>query len=266
MHITFCFDKAGPHDSARLTLPRTYLYLFHALIYSIMTDDTAAFLHDSGYNIDGHSMKMFAMGWPITPSAPRTEGNTITFPLPFALMLSTPVDDIIDALLRGIRMKEELRIGGSTVICDRVIMENHRVSGTRAKIRTISPITCYERIDRNGRPYTIYFRPEERDFSELVHANLVRKFIALHPGRDVPDGSVSIRPVGEMREMVSNFEPQSSFPTKGWSGHFVLEGPEELLNIALNCGVGSRNSMGWGCVTEGGTPWQDIVRRYIVSR
>lgn len=263
MYITFCFNKAG--GSARLTLPRTYLHLFHGLVYSIMTDETAAFLHDTGYNIDGHSLKMFAMGWPITASPSKTDGDTISFSLPLALTLATPVDDIADALIRGIRNKSELHIGGNSVICERVIMESRTVSGTRAEIRTISPITCYERIDRNGQPYTIYFRPEERDFSKLIHANLVRKFAALHPDRTMPEGDVTIRVLGDLREMVANFEPNSSFPTKGWSGRFVLEGPEELLNIALNCGLGSRNSMGWGCVLNGVRTWNDVVRRYIIS-
>ena len=31
---------------------------------------------------------------------------------------------------------------------------------------------------------------------------------------------------------------------------FRLEGPQELLQIALDCGLGAKNSAGWGCVTR----------------
>ncbi|MDN5319388.1 MAG: CRISPR-associated endoribonuclease Cas6, partial [Thermovirga sp.] len=30
---------------------------------------------------------------------------------------------------------------------------------------------------------------------------------------------------------------------------FVLKGPKELLSVALDAGIGVKNSAGWGCVT-----------------
>ena len=83
-----------------------------------------------------------------------------------------------------------------------------------------------------------------------AHNNLVRKFRVFFPDRAVPEGMVRISPVGRVLERVAIFSPESSFPVKGWLGRFRLEEPQELLQIALNCGLGAKNSAGWGCVTK----------------
>jgi len=35
---------------------------------------------------------------------------------------------------------------------------------------------------------------------------------------------------------------------KGWHCVLGLEGPRDLLQLALDAGLGSKNSQGWGCV------------------
>jgi CRISPR-associated endoribonuclease Cas6 len=35
---------------------------------------------------------------------------------------------------------------------------------------------------------------------------------------------------------------------KGWDGEFLVEGSKELMDIAYNAGIGSKNSQGFGCV------------------
>ena len=128
--------------------------------------------------------------------------------------------------------------------------EHQRVEGESLTVRTLSPITCYDQTERDGRPYTFYFAPEERDFGVSVNNNLARKFRALYPGREVPAGTVSIEPIDKIRPQVARFNADSPFPIKGWSGRFRLEGPRELLQVALDCGIGAKNSAGWGCVTK----------------
>ena len=85
-----------------------------------------------------------------------------------------------------------------------------------------------------------------------AHNNLVRKFRALFPDRAVPEGTVRISLVGRVLERVAIFSPKSSFPVKGWSGRFRLEGPQEILQVALDCGLGAKNSGGWGYMTRPG--------------
>ena len=61
---------------------------------------------------------------------------------------------------------------------------------------------------------------------------------------------MSVKPLGKVRERAALFSPRTRFPIKGWDGRFRLEGPRELLQVALDCGLGAKNSAGWGCVTK----------------
>ena len=246
MHITLWFTG----DGGRIRVPRSNLHLFQSMLYAVLPPERAAFLHDEGYRVDGRRMKLFAMSWPIAAERPTFEENAILFPLPVRLVVSTPVTDTMDGIAGGALNAGDLRLGNNVVRCERIEAEQQRVEGEALTVRTLSPITCYDQAERNGRPYTVYFSPYQRDFAISAHNNLVRKFRALFPDRAVPEGMVRIAPVGRVLERVAIFSPESSFPVKGWSGRFRLEGPQELLQVALDCGLGAKNSAGWGCVTR----------------
>lgn len=253
MHITLWFSAAKTRaEGAYIRVPRSNLHLFQSLIYNVLPPDRAAFLHEEGYSVHGRRMKLFAMSWPIAASVPTFEEKTIRFPLPIRLVVSTPVTDTLDGVAGGALSSGELRVGSSMVRCERVEAEQQRVEGESLTVRTLSPITCYDQTERGGKPYTVYFAPEDREFAVSVHKNLERKFRALYPGREVPAGRVSIEPIGKVHPQMARFNADSSFPIKGWTGCFRLEGPGELLQVALDCGIGAKNSAGWGCVTKEG--------------
>jgi CRISPR-associated endoribonuclease Cas6 len=253
MHITLWFSQVWPgNGDSFIRVPRSNLHLFQSLLYNVLPPDRAAFLHEEGYRVRGRSMKLFAMSWPIAASAPTFEDKTIRFPLPVRLVVSTPVIDTMDGIASGALSSKELRIGNNVVFCDHIEAEQQRVDGDTLIIKTLSPITCYDQSERDGKPYTVYFEPEDRDFTVSVHNNLVRKFRALYPEREVPGGPVIIMPLGDIRPQAARFNANSSFFIKGWSGRFFLRGPEELLQVALDCGIGAKNSAGWGCVTKEG--------------
>ena len=253
MHITLWFEPARPGaEGAYIRVPRSNLHLFQSLIYTVLPPDRAAFLHEEGYRVRGRRMKLFAMSWPIASSMPFFEKEAIRFPLPIRLVVSTPVSDTLDGIAGGALSSRELRIGNNVVLCSRVEAEQQRVEGETMTVRTLSPITCYDQVERNGRPYTVYYEPGSRDFAVSAHNNLARKFRALYPDREPPLGRVSLVPLGKLHERTARFNTHSSFPIRGWWGRFRLEGPRELLQVALDCGIGAKNSSGWGCVTKEG--------------
>lgn len=250
MHITLWFDAPRPKSGAYVRLPRANLHLFQSLLYAVLPPERSAFLHDVGYLVGGRRMKLFAMSWPMASSLPTFEERAIRFPLPLRLVVSTPVTATLDGIAGGALSARELRIGNNKVVCARVSAEQQRATGERLMVRTLSPITCYTQVERRGRPFTLYYDPDDKDFAYSIHHNLVRKFRALHPDREPPEGIVRIDYVGDVHEKAARFREDMSFPIKGWMGRFLLEGPEELLQVALDCGLGAKNSSGWGCVVR----------------
>jgi CRISPR-associated endoribonuclease Cas6 len=246
VHLTLQFNS---RESNVLRLPSANLNLFQAMLYRLLPPERAAFLHDEGYKVDGRPMKLFAMSWPLCEARPLEKKGQIEYSLPIRLVVSTPVVNTLDGLAGGAFGNEELRIGNTQVICERVEAVPIAVTSEEIRVKTLSPITCYSPMKRgDGRKYTVYYHPSSSDFSESVHNNLVRKFRALYPGMEPPEGKVEIRPPGKIFERVAKFDEKSSFPIKGWQGEFILKGPIPLLQAGIDCGLGAKNSGGWGCV------------------
>ena len=248
MHLTLRFHS---RDSSTLRLPAVNLHLFQALLYKLLPPEHATFLHNEGYRVDGRPMKLFAMSWPLSATHPRKSMGKIEYDLPICLVVSTPIVSTLDGLVTGAFGSEAFRIGNTLVICESVEATPLTVTSEEIHVRTLSPITCYSQMQRgDGRKYTVYFHPSSLDFSESVHNNLVKKFCALHPSQEplIPEGKVEIRPLGKVWERVAKFDEKSNFPIKGWEGEFLLKGPIPLLQVAVDCGLGAKNSGGWGCV------------------
>lgn len=224
MHITF--RLRGENDFLRV--PSANLHLFQSLLYRILPPERAAFLHEEGYRVDGRSMKLFAMSWPIASGRPVFEEKAIRFPLPVSLVVSTPVEPTLDGLASGALDAEKLRVGNNVLYCDHIEVRQLHASGESLVVRTLSPITCYDQVERYGKPYTIYFGPYQKDFPVSVSNNLRRKFQALYPGRPLPESPVQIEPIGRPLERIARFSPDVSFPIKAGGDAFALKAPKSF--------------------------------------
>ena len=246
MHITFSFDIDG--DST-IRLPSANLHLFQSMLYSLLPDEIAGKIHDEGFDSDGRKMKLFSFGWPVAESRPQFGKGTIIFPLPIKLTLSTPLSELAAGFSSGALIKNDIRIGNNHLICTKIEKQEQKVNSDSILIQTLSPITCYESIDKDGKNFTRYFSPYDDEFQTGIYFNLTRKFKLLYPDREIKNENFKIIPKGQIKERVSMFEKGGAFPIKGWWGKFLLKGDKDILQTAVDCGLGSKNSSGWGCVT-----------------
>ena len=248
MHVTLCLDTPGRDKN--ILLPSANLHLFQSMLYSLLPAEVSAWLHDVGYESGGRRLKLFAISWPDAAAAKLADNNKLQFTAPVNITISTHKLDLALSFVSGALNSDNLRIGNNPVICRQAKIERQIVQGDKLIVNTLSPVSCYEKISLRGNPYTIYFKPEEREFKRFIHQNLIRKFKLIFPDKEVPGDEFNIKPIGELKERVSMFKDDSEFPIKGWWGKFKLEGANELLQIALDCGIGARNSLCWGCLTK----------------
>ena len=113
-------------------------------------------------------------------------------------------------------------------------------------IKTLSPITVYSTlVSQDGKKKTYYYSPFESEFSELIKNNLIKKYEAFNCKKlDYYD--FKITPIKEtLKESVIFYK---GFIVKGWNGVFEIKGNKELIEVALNSGMGSKNSQGMGCI------------------
>lgn len=246
MLLNLDFDVEGKES---FVLPRVNLSFIQAAIYSILPSEISSFLHNSGYMVDGRKMKLFAFGWPRSKRAPKFDADRIYFKPPITISFSSPVLKTFDSFATEILMRDSIRIGNNTLRCIKAETLPQRAENNAITVNTLSPITAYRSLaGSDGKLYTVYHHPSEIAFRELIHLNLLHKFRALHPDGEIPEETVSIEPIGKPAERIARFRNDDPRPIKGWQGRFKLTGPNELLQMALDAGIGARNSSGWGCV------------------
>jgi len=80
---------------------------------------------------------------------------------------------------------------------------------------------------------------------ELIGANLAKKHLLIY-GCRAEAGGFNIRPaeVGEKDLKITRYKDTI---IKGWMGEYYLSGGPELLQVALDAGLGAKNSQGYGC-------------------
>lgn len=248
-------------EGVPVRLPRAYRHYLQAAVYGLLSEDLAAFLHGPGFLFEKRSFRLFTFSHLRSVSPPRTVEDALLFAPPLSFVLSSPVLDILEDCAQGLLSGRLFRLGNNELFCSGVEVAAPAVTGTRALLRTLSPITVYSTLRKgDGRPYTVYYEPQEMAFAEQIASNLRKKRAALAGAAETfrPDesgdaqasqeASLRFRPVGKVRRVIGHFSPRDTFPVKGWEGLFRLEGPQELLQLALDAGLGAKNSSGWGCV------------------
>ena len=143
-----------------------------------------------------------------------------------------------------------MRLGNNILRINSInVMKPIAIESSNVKINALKPkINSTIRKD-DGRSLTYYYNPYEKEFEELVDANLKKNWTALF--RKECKYSVHIRPLfsGNKNERIVYFGMgKARTVIKGWKGYFELEGEPEFLKFTYDTGLGSRNSQGFGMV------------------
>jgi len=115
------------------------------------------------------------------------------------------------------------------------------------KIETKSPIVVYTTFETTNRSKkTYYFSPFEDDFAFYIKQNIIKKYIAYTKQNDF-QGNFSIKPLPNQK-LKQNIVLYKDTVIKGWSGKFEISGDINLIKLAFDAGLGSKNSQGFGCI------------------
>lgn len=226
-----------------IILPIHYNHMVQALIYNTIDGSLADFIHTKGYG-EGRNFKLFCFsnlrGYFDVKSMP----GFIIFDKKIDLTVSSPISDFCESLANGM-LKKKLLLGENNLIVQGVTVDWKKISGTSMTAVTLSPIVVYSTLLRpDGRKYTCYFQPGEDDFGRIVDENLRKKYRALY-NEEPTEGKVSVKCLKQSRLHVVNYKDTI---IKGYTCKLRLDGPSELLQMALDAGLGSKNSQGFGCL------------------
>ena len=226
-------------------IPLHYNHILQGVIYSAVEPRLAAFLHDRGFISNGRSFKLFTFSRLNGRFEINKEKGSIRFLDEISMTISSPVSEFCNSVANGMLTKRWLDFGGNRVEAKNMIVRQHMVDKQQVRIKSLSPIVVYSTLLRpDGRKYTCYFQPGEPDYNRLISGNLRKKYEAYY-NEEAPAGDVKVEKLGQLNMHVMNYKKTV---IKGYSGKLLLTGPSGLLQMAIDAGLGSKNSQGFGCV------------------
>ncbi|MGN0299450.1 MAG: CRISPR-associated endoribonuclease Cas6 [Lachnospiraceae bacterium] len=226
-----------------VSLPVQYNHIMQAVLLKWIGDST---LHDAAYEKEKRNYKLFTFSNLYGPYHYDSVHRRIIFEEYIQVYLSFYGIAEHPLILKNIREHRSIDLSGvilPLIDCS-LVQETY---GEDCVVKTLSPVTIHSTMQTmEGKQKTYYYSPLERDFSEMIRQNLLRKYEAYH-GHLPENQEFSIEPVNKhcMKEVHIYYK---SFSLKGWKGKFRLRGSAELIELALLAGIGARNSIGLGCI------------------
>jgi CRISPR-associated endoribonuclease Cas6 len=234
-----------------IKLPVGFNEYIQALIYNHIDKDSAEWLHNRGFCFEKRSFKLFIFSSILERGFFDKNTRTFTFPEEISFYISSPVDWILEQIATNLIKSEIIKLGQNELqVLSIAVIKHDKIKENSVKINAITPIETHSTFKKpDGRKITHYYTPFEKEFGELIDKNLKKKWTAFYK-KECPH-NITIKPLfkGNRNERIVYFGAgEKKTLIKGWKGHFLLESGVDLLQFALNVGLGSRNSQGFGMI------------------
>jgi len=234
--ITFGFEV--------LKLPFSYNRILQALVLKWINDKNyAGFIHEKGYSLQKRKYKLFTFSNLFGDFTIDYNKKVFKF-LEKAYLLVSSHDDLFIEYVGNTLLKEKFfDIKSQKVEILNVELKKFP-NVNKIRVITKSPITVYSTKIIDGKKWVNYYTPYDQEFYDLIVDNLIRKFKAYYG--QYPNEKLEIKHIGKKaKERIIIYK---NTVIKGWLSLFELEGDRKLLELAFDSGLGSKNSIGFGCI------------------
>jgi CRISPR-associated endoribonuclease Cas6 len=240
-------------------LPLNYQYPVSAWIYKVLSTANKEFadmLHDNGYRLlNGKTFKLFTFSrlqfpkhtWKIIPGSDRMQiwsrnaWLTISFQLPeqsenFVMGLFKEQHAFIGDKVSGIDMNVE----------NLEILDVNKITQENISLKAITPIVLG--LDIEGEENEQYVTPVHPGYRDVFLNNLIDKYKATgKTNYATGDLDLKIKKLYAKTAMqVIKANTDAETKVKAYYFDFEITAPKEIIEVGLNAGFGSMNSLGFG--------------------
>jgi CRISPR-associated endoribonuclease Cas6 len=230
----------------KLLLPMNYNHILQGVVLKWIGDNQyGKFLHDQGYGYKNSKFKMYSFSNLLGKSKLLEDGR-IKFFNKAKLKISSLDDKFLDYLIKNSIFKDKFNILDYEIDIDSFHTKSTDVSETEIRVKSHSPVTVYSTFKINNKKKTHYYHPKDKDFQDMAKNNLIKKYKAFY-GSSPTNENIKIIPKGKHIMKIRRYK---GFLIKGFLGEYEIKGNPELIKIALDTGIGSKNSQGFGYIEE----------------
>lgn len=241
--------------------PINYQYEMMSAIYSILSKadgEYAQKLHDDGYVSDFKRFKLFCFSNLIAPnrgiSFDKSTGRLKIVGEYVYWQISFMLEDGLQKFMQGIFENQTIRIADTSCGVTFRIVEVQLMADVEWKegpieCRTISPVCVSHRVD--GKSTVAYISPEDEGYEKAILTGLLERYKAIN-GKDFEGERyckltvIGDAPKSKLITIKAGTEQQTR--VKGFVYRFNIELPQDLFEIAYNCGLGEKSGMGFGMI------------------
>ena len=248
MRIKFVFES----ETGKIILPVNYNRYIQSFIYKNISPKLAGFLHNEGFKYEKRDFRLFTFSRIFGKYRIIRSEKTLEFKTPVSFYLSTVYPVIAEEFTESIIKADDMKIGKNKIFLSSVEVFMKKINKDKMRIRALSPIVVYSTLKKgDGGKKTYYYSPFEKEFSDLVGKNIMKKYTAYYKKKPVNDRFI-IKPykVSEKRNLITTFYKGTVI--KGWTGIYEIESSPEFLEFSYCTGIGSKNSQGFGMWEEWG--------------
>lgn len=225
-------------------IPVNYNYLIQSAIYRNLSKELASFLHDHGYVINNRKFTLFVFSRLQGYYEYLSKQRKIRFFNPIQLKISSPISRFTNDIAQMI-LNEGLYLNNELLKIDSIEVSSSEIKGNKIIVESLSPVVAYSTLTKGvGKKYTLYFQPNEKDFQRIVIENLQKKAQIIY-GNDTAFEETVLIATGTYKKGITKYKDTI---ITGYSGKYILEGDKRLLQTAIDAGLGSKNSMGYGFI------------------
>ncbi len=239
LKINLCFRK-------ELRLPKYYNHTLQGFFYENMDKLLAKFYHEQAYTFGRRKFKLFTFS-KIFGKLKGEYGDRLQYSPPsIHVYFSTPTERTMKSVIKETIRKTYLTLGQEPVkLCGIEVIEIKLKK--EIQVLCLSPVVVYK--TKPGSKRHIYLSPFQDEFYRLLRENLLKKYQLVY-GKKY-EGDLEITPVRIKEE----YKRKIIFKTtliEAWEGVYKLSGEEDILKVAIECGLGVKNSAGFGCIIKTG--------------
>ena len=230
-----------------ITLPIQHNHILQAFIYDHLSDkDYRAFLHQQGYGISNKRFKLFTFSRLMGSFKLLPEENKIVFTSPVKLVVSAAIEQFITDLAETLIRSENCFMGPNHINLNSISVHKNFEPPDRVQIKMLSPMVAYTTLINNDRKYTCYYSPWKKNFVDIAKTNIIEKYKLIY-GHLPSSKDFNIIPNGNQEKKFKHIITYKGTVIEAYAGIYWLKGNPELIKVAYDTGLGSKNAQGFGC-------------------
>jgi CRISPR-associated endoribonuclease Cas6 len=230
-----------------IILPIQYNHILQGFLYENLSDkDYREFLHHTGYREGRKTFRLFTYSRLLGKFRLNQKLGQISFQPPVEIIISSAVEQFITDLAETLIKSDSNLLGNNRVEVKSISVHKNVQFGPETRIKMLSPVVAYTTLHNDDLKYTYYLSPWKKQFIDIVRNNLLAKHEVIHGY--IPDNQeLSIIPNGNQEKKFEKILNYKGTVIKGYAGIYWLKGSPELIKVAYDTGLGSKNSQGFGC-------------------